>query len=66
MSSLLKFANPRFYYNAFCEMQRRTAKELMAGSINPFFKGMLLVGVVGYFTKYTMIESKLKYVVVFF
>lgn len=61
--SLLKFINPKTYI-CFAKAQlektiANTSRDLRAGSINPIFKGMLLVGGIGYVMEYTLAGSKL-------
>lgn len=67
MSAILKagfsfaqnFIKPSFYAAHWNDLIVATHKDLRAGSAVPMFKGMVLVGIVGYTVEYVTIGSKI-------
>ena len=57
-TSVLKLFTPKFYKDQFLCVVENTRKSFIAGSPAPLFKGMLLVGVVGYAMEYSLVGSK--------
>lgn len=61
---VLKLFSPKFYADAFQGVVANTRKDFIAGSPAPLFKGMLLVGVVGYTMEYSLVGSKYQWSVI--
>ena len=59
LKPVLQLFTPKFYCDHFWKIVNNTRKDFIAGSPAPLFKGMLLVGVVGYAMEYSMVGSKL-------
>jgi hypothetical protein len=57
-STVAKAFNPATYQAWHADLVKSTAKHLRAGSINPFFKAMVLVGLTGYTMEYYMAGRK--------
>mmetsp|Transcript_71735 Transcript_71735/g.149766 ORF Transcript_71735/g.149766 Transcript_71735/m.149766 type:complete len:81 (-) Transcript_71735:174-416(-) len=59
MNSIVKHTtmlfSPKFYQQWFAGVVSRARTDFIAGSPRPLFKGMLLVGVVGYTMEYTVV-----------
>lgn len=53
-----KVFTPKFYVDYFHCVVASTRQSFIAGSVAPLFKGMLVVGVVGYTMEYTLVGSK--------
>jgi hypothetical protein len=58
VSCVGKMFTPKFYKDQFMCVVENTRKSFIAGSPAPLFKGMLLVGVVGYAMEYSLVGSK--------
>jgi len=58
LKPVLQLFTPKFYCDHFWKIVNNTRKDFIAGSPAPLFKGMLLVGVVGYAMEYSMVGSK--------
>eukprot|EP00600_Ochromonadales_sp_CCMP1393_P007070 CAMPEP_0174962858 /NCGR_PEP_ID=MMETSP0004_2-20121128/5005_1 /TAXON_ID=420556 /ORGANISM="Ochromonas sp., Strain CCMP1393" /LENGTH=76 /DNA_ID=CAMNT_0016211413 /DNA_START=80 /DNA_END=310 /DNA_ORIENTATION=+ len=50
-----QLVSPKFYAGHFQALVTSTRAEMAAGSIAPLFKGMVLVGVVGYTMEYSLV-----------
>lgn len=61
LKSAAKIFSPKFYVDYFHCVVSSTRKSFAAGSPAPLFKGMLVVGVVGYVMEYTQVGSKLMF-----
>jgi hypothetical protein len=63
MASALKFSmqliSPKFYAAQFQSIVASTRADIIAGSAAPMFKGMALVGVVGYVMEYSIVGRKI-------
>ena len=57
VSLLSNFVKPSFYATHWNNLVVQTNKDIRAGSATPIFKGMILVGVIGYITEYVGIGS---------
>eukprot|EP01032_Pedospumella_encystans_P011718 gene11718-13608_t len=55
LKPVLQLFTPKFYCDHFWKIVNNTRKDFIAGSPAPLFKGMLLVGVVGYAMEYSMV-----------
>ena len=58
-AKIFQVFSPAFYKQTFANIVKNTHKDMVAGSVKPLFKGMLLVGVCGYAMEYQMVGSKL-------
>jgi hypothetical protein len=59
IKSVFKLLSPSFYRQQWKEYITDLSKEITAGRPQPFFKAILLIGVVGYTMEYTQVGSKI-------
>jgi len=64
IKSVFKLVSPAFYRQQWKEYIADLSKDIVSGKPQPFFKAILLIGVVGYTMEYTQVGSKLLYLII--